>query len=88
MTESSFVRIREETHGRRGSQIAGDQAHEKRPLHLVSIWAAANRAVLAQTTVESGKYEITGISEMLLMLEVSVSTNTINAIGFQDSIAQ
>lgn len=65
-----------------------DQAQQKRPLHLVSVWAAANRVVLAETEVAADGNEITAIPELLQMLEVSGCIVTIDAIGCQKSIAQ
>ena len=65
-----------------------DQAKQKRPLHLVSVWAAANRVVLAQTEVDAEGNEITAIPALLQMLEVSGCIVTIDAIGCQKSIVQ
>lgn len=65
-----------------------DQAREKRPLHLVSVWAAANRVVLAQTEVDAKGNEIGAIPVLLKMLEVSGCIVTIDAIGCQKSIVQ
>ena len=65
-----------------------DQANQKRPSHLVSVWAAANRLVLAQTEVDADGNEITTIPELLQMLELSGCIVTIDAIGCQKSIAQ
>ncbi len=65
-----------------------DRAGEKRPLHLVSVWAAANRVVLAQTEVDAEGNEIGAIPELLQMLDVSGCIVTIDAIGCQKSIVQ
>ncbi len=65
-----------------------DQAQQKRPLHLVSVWAAANRVELAQTEVDAEGNEISAIPELLQMLEVSGCIVTIDAIGCQKSIVQ
>lgn len=65
-----------------------DRAQQKKPLHLVSVWAAANRVVLAQTKVDADGNEITAIPELLQMLELSGCIVTIDAIGCQKSIAQ
>ena len=65
-----------------------DQAHQKRPLHLVSVWAAANRVVLAQTEVDAEGNEISAIPELLQMLDMSGCIVTIDAIGCQKSIVQ
>ena len=65
-----------------------DQLQEKRPLHLVSVWAATNRVLLAQTKVDPESNEISAIPALLQMLEVSGCIVTIDAIGCQKSIAQ
>ena len=65
-----------------------DRAEEKRPLHLVSVWAAANRVVLAQTEVDAAGNEIGAIPELLQMLDVSGCIVTTDAIGCQKSIVQ
>ena len=57
-------------------------------MHLVSVWAAANRVVLAQTEVDAEGNEITAIPALLQMLEVSGCIVTIDAIGCQKSIVQ
>ena len=63
-----------------------DQAQQKRPLHLVSVWAAANRVVLAQAEVAAEGNEISAIPALLQMLDLSGYIVTIDAIGCQKSI--
>ena len=57
-------------------------------MHLVSIWAAANRVVLAQTEVDAEGNGISAIPELLQMLDTSGCIAIIDAVGCQKSIAQ
>ena len=67
---------------------SSDQAHLKRPLHRVSVWAEANRVALAQTKVDADGNEISAIPELLQILDVSGCIVTVDASGCQRLIVQ
>jgi predicted transposase YbfD/YdcC len=63
-----------------------DKAAGKKPLHLVSAWAAENRLVLAQVATEKKSNEITAIPQLLRLLDLSGCIVTIDAMGLQKKI--
>jgi predicted transposase YbfD/YdcC len=65
-----------------------DKAAGKKPLHLVSAWAAENRLVLAQVATEKKSNEITAIPELLRLLDLSGCIVTIDAMGLQKKIVK
>jgi predicted transposase YbfD/YdcC len=65
-----------------------DRGAGKKPLHLVSAWAAENRLVLAQLATEKKSNEITAIPKLLRMLDLSGCIVTIDAAGTQKLIAK
>jgi len=65
-----------------------DRAAGKRPLHLVSAWAAENRLVLAQIAVDQKSNEITALPLLLEALDVRGCTVTIDAMGCQTELAR
>lgn len=67
---------------------SADRGQGKSAIHMVSVWAEANRLVLAQTKVADKSNEITAIPELLRLLELSGCIVTIDAMGCQREIAQ
>jgi predicted transposase YbfD/YdcC len=65
-----------------------DKAAGKKPLHLVSAWAAENRLVLAQVATEKKSNEITAIPQLLRLLDLSGCIVTIDAMGLQKKIVK
>ena len=60
----------------------------RRPLHMVSAWAADMGLLLGQCKVDGKSNEITAIPELLRLLHLKGCIVTIDAIGCQKSIAQ
>ena len=73
-----------------GKSVRGshDRCRGLEPLHLVSAWAQANRLVLAQTTVDDHSNEITAIPGLLRMLCLEGCIVTLDAMGYQKTIAR
>lgn len=69
----------------RGSK---DKKNGKNALHTVSAWAAKQRLVLGQQTVDSKSNEITAIPELLKLLDLKGTTVTIDAMGTQKKIVK
>lgn len=65
-----------------------DKSTGKKPLHMVSAWAAENRLVLAQLATEQKSNEITAIPELLRMLDLSGCIVTIDAMGTQKKVVK
>ena len=65
-----------------GSGNAGHKAY-----HVVSAFAAENQITLGEVTVDEKSNEITAISELLDLIDVSGATVTIDAMGAQTKIA-
>ncbi len=65
-----------------------DRTAGKRPLHLVSAWAAENRLVLAQVAVDQKSNEITALPLLLEALNVHGCIVTIDAMGCQTDLAR
>ncbi|MCL2866776.1 MAG: ISAs1 family transposase [Clostridia bacterium] len=65
-----------------------DIANNKRAIHVVSAWSAANGIVLGELATEEKSNEITAIPELLKMLELKGCIVTIDAIGTQVEIAK
>ena len=65
-----------------------DKAAGKKPLHLVSAWAADNRLVLAQVATDKKSNEITAIPELLKILDLTGCIVTIDAMGMQKKIVK
>lgn len=66
---------------------SGDTHAGKRPLHLVSAWATAQRLVLAQEAVDTKDNEITTLPVLLGRLDLTGQIVTIDAMGCQRDIA-
>ena len=65
-----------------------DQDAGKAAIYMVSAWATDNQLVLGQTKVADKSNEITAISELLHLLEMTGCIVTIDAIGTQTEIAE
>lgn len=63
-------------------------ASNKKPVHIVSAWAAENGLVLGGIAVEEKSNEIMAIPKLLKMLELTGCIVTIDAIGTQKGIAK
>ena len=72
-----------------GKSVRGSsKADARRPLHMVSAWAADMGLLLGQCKVDGKSNEITAIPELLRLLHLKGCIVTIDAIGCQKSIAQ
>ena len=67
---------------------SGDRNSGRRPLHLVSTWATANRLTLGQVKTAAKSNEITAIPQLLELLDLRGCLVTIDAMGCQKSIAR
>ena len=67
---------------------SGDRNSGRRPLHLVSAWATANRLTLGQIKTAAKSNEITAIPQLLELLDLRGCLVTIDAMGCQKSIAR
>jgi len=65
-----------------------DAPKNKKAVHIVSAWAAANRLVLGQLACEEKSNEITAIPQLLDLLEIKGCIITIDAMGTQAKIAE
>lgn len=63
-------------------------ASNKKPVHIVSAWAAENGLVLGEIAVKEKSNEIIAIPKLLKMLELTGCIVTIDAIGTQKEIAK
>lgn len=57
-------------------------------IHMVSLWSATNRLVLAQQKVDEKSNEITAIPKLLKLLSIKGCLVSIDAMGTQTEIAQ
>lgn len=60
----------------------------RRPLHMVSAWAADMGLLLGQCKVDGKSNEVTAIPVLLKLLRLKGCIVTIDAIGCQKTIAQ
>ena len=65
-----------------------EKSNGKKPIHVVSAWANANKLVLGQIKVDEKSNEITAIPELLKLLDVKGCIITIDAMGTQTEIAK
>jgi predicted transposase YbfD/YdcC len=65
-----------------------DRGKGRKPLHLVSAWAAGQRLVLGQQATEEKSNEITAIPLLLKKLDLTGAIVTIDAMGTQTKIAR
>ena len=70
------------------SRRTHDRGKGRKPLHLVSAWAAGQRLVLGQQATEEKSNEITAIPLLLKKLELTGAIVTIDAMGTQTKIAR
>ena len=70
------------------SRRSYDAKKGRKPLHLVSAWAAGQRLVLAQQATEEKSNEITAIPLLLKRLDLTGAIVTIDAMGTQTKIAR
>jgi len=72
-----------------GKSVRGSgKGDARRPLHMVSAWAADMGLLLGQCKVDGKSNEITAIPELLKLLHLKGCIVTIDAIGCQKTIAQ
>ncbi|MCP4764415.1 MAG: ISAs1 family transposase [archaeon] len=64
-----------------------DKNSSKAAIHMVSAWSSENQVVLGQFKVCAKSNEITAIPKLLDLLDISKSIITIDAMGYQKSIA-
>ena len=64
-----------------------DNAHGKKPLHMVSAWASEAGIALGQIKTDEKSNEITVIPKLLEMLDLAGAIVTIDAMGCQKNIA-
>jgi predicted transposase YbfD/YdcC len=64
-----------------------DSATARSALHMVSVWAVAQKLSIAQVAVESKSNEITAIPEVLKLVALCGAIVTIDAMGCQTAIA-
>jgi len=65
-----------------------DLANNKRAVHIISAWSAANGIVLGEIATDEKSNEITAIPDLLNMLELKGCIVTIDAMGTQADIAR
>jgi predicted transposase YbfD/YdcC len=64
------------------------RAPSRQPLHMVSAWAARQRAVLAQEAIDEKSNEIVAIPLLLERLQLTGALVAIDAMGTQIAIAE
>ena len=70
------------------SRRSHDRRKGRKPLHLVSAWAAGQRLVLGQQAAAEKSNEITAIPVLLKTLDLNGGIVTIDAMGTQTKIAR
>jgi predicted transposase YbfD/YdcC len=70
------------------SKGSRDRKADRKPLHMVSAWATANRLVLGQEATDEKSNEITAIPKLLGLLELKGCIVTLDAMGCQRAIAE
>lgn len=71
-----------------GKTLRGSAARDHGPLHLVNVWASANRLILGQWKVADHSNEITALPELLRALELAGCTVTVDALNCQKNVAK
>lgn len=71
-----------------GKTLRGSRGQKHGPLHLVNVWAASNRLVLAQLAVADKSNEITAVPQLLRALELTGCIVTVDALNCQKNIAK
>ena len=80
-TESIRKEIKDEVVAIDGKTIRGSKSitENKKPVHIVSAWAAENGLVLGEVAADEKSNEITAIPKLLKMLHLNIThTNTIS----------
>lgn len=65
-----------------------DRINNKKPIHMVSAWAAQQGLILGQIKTDEKSNEITAIPELLRTLDLKSSVVTIDAMGAQTKITK
>ncbi len=88
--ETIRTRVSNEVVAVDGKTICGSKsiANNKKPIHIVSAWAAENGLVLGEIATEEKSNEITTIPKLLKMLELTGCIVTIDAMGTQKENAK
>jgi len=73
-----------------GKTIRGskDLSNNRKAIHIISAWSAANGLVLGEIATDEKSNEITAIPDLLKMLELKGCIVTIDAMGTQTDIAK
>ena len=71
-----------------GKTLRGSRVQTQGPVHLVNVWAASNRLVLAQLAVADKSNEITAVPQLLRALELTGCIVTVDALNCQKNIAK
>jgi predicted transposase YbfD/YdcC len=71
-----------------GKTLRGSRAGGHGPIHLVNVWAQANRLVLGQLKTDDKSNEITAVPALLRALELAGCLVTVDALGCQKDIAK
>jgi len=71
-----------------GKTLRGSATAAHGPLHLVNVWASANRLVLGQWKVADHSNEITAIPALLRALELAGCTVTVDALNCQKNVTK
>jgi len=71
-----------------GKTLRGSTARDHGPLHLVNVWASANRLILGQWKVADHSNEITALPALLRALELAGCTVTVDALNCQKTVAK
>lgn len=71
-----------------GKTLRGSRTKTRGPVHLVNVWAASNRLVLAQLAVDDKSNEITAVPPLLRTLELTGCVVTVDALNCQKNIAK
>lgn len=64
-----------------GKTLRGSRTKTRGPVHLVNVWAASNRLVLAQLAVVDKSNEISAVLQLLRTLELAGCIVTVDALN-------
>jgi hypothetical protein len=71
-----------------GTTLRGRRSKTQGPVHLVNVWAASHRLVLAQLAVDDKRNEITAVPQLLRAVELTGGVVTVEALNCQKNIAK
>jgi len=71
-----------------GKSLRGSATATTGPLHLVNVWASANRLILGQWKVDDHSNEITALPALLRALELAGCVVTVDALNCQKTVAK